>query len=168
MKRYTRGLLGIVVSAAIAACGPAAPQPAGPVAVDNGQPKMQATLQALGAAEQQLEAAAHNKGGHRVAAIGLIRQASAEVQAGIQYAAAHPTEVGPAEGAAAPEPVDEAVAGGAGQPHMAQALVDLREARKQLRQAKGDKGGHRARARSLIGDALMEVHQGIRAGAHQR
>lgn len=166
MKRYVRDLLGIVLSAAIAACGPAAPPPAGPVAVDNGQPKMQATLQALGAAEHELEVAAHNKAGHRVAALGLVRQASAEVQAGIQYAAAHPTEVGPAEGPAAPEPVDDAVAGGAGQPHMAQALVDLREARKQLRQAKGDKGGHRARARGLIDDAIKEVRQGIGAGAH--
>src|SRR5690242_7803655 len=81
MKRYVKDLLGIVLSAAIAACGPAAPPPAGPAAVDNGQPKMQATLQALGAAEHELEVAAHNKAGHRIAALGLIRQASAEVQA---------------------------------------------------------------------------------------
>lgn len=164
--RFAKHVFGCALIAAMAACGPAAPPPNRPVRVDNGQPKMKATLQALGAAQHELEVAAHDKGGHRVAALQLLGQASGEVQAGMQYAASHPTEVGPAMGPAAPEPVNDTVAGGARQPHMGQALVDLREARKQLRQAKGDKGGHRARALELIKRTEAEVRQGIRAGAH--
>jgi hypothetical protein len=44
-------------------------------------------LHALQNAEAQLEAAAPDKGGHRVNAIGLVQQAIAEVQAGIQVGA---------------------------------------------------------------------------------
>ncbi len=44
-------------------------------------------LHALQNAEAQLEAASANKGGHRVNAIGLVQQAIAEVQAGIQVGA---------------------------------------------------------------------------------
>jgi hypothetical protein len=44
-------------------------------------------LHALQNAEAQLEAAAPDKGGHRVNAIGLVQQAIAEVQEGIQVGA---------------------------------------------------------------------------------
>jgi len=44
-------------------------------------------LHALQNAEAQLQAATADKGGHRVNAIGLVQQAIAEVQAGIQVGA---------------------------------------------------------------------------------
>jgi hypothetical protein len=44
---------------------------------------MQAALNQLAAARASLVRAAHNKGGHRVKAIGLIDQAIAEVRLGI-------------------------------------------------------------------------------------
>ena len=47
------------------------------------QPHMQNALGDLKAAKSELQVAMHNKGGHRVAAIGLINQAIGEVEAGI-------------------------------------------------------------------------------------
>jgi hypothetical protein len=49
------------------------------------QPEMDAAIQHLREAQQSLEAASSDKGGHRVNALQLINQAMAEVQAGIQY-----------------------------------------------------------------------------------
>jgi hypothetical protein len=49
-----------------------------------GQPKMQAALSELRAARASLEQGLADKGGHRVKAIGLVNQAIAEVEAGIQ------------------------------------------------------------------------------------
>jgi hypothetical protein len=49
-----------------------------------GQPKMQAALSELRAARASLEQAVADKGGHRVKAIGLVDQAIAQVEAGIQ------------------------------------------------------------------------------------
>jgi hypothetical protein len=53
------------------------------------QPEMTATLQHLREAQQSLQAASADKGGHRVMALQLIDQAIAEVQAGIQYDNTH-------------------------------------------------------------------------------
>jgi len=50
------------------------------------QPNMQNALSQLQAAKTSLEAAAHNKGGHRENAIRLINQAIVEVQLGIDVA----------------------------------------------------------------------------------
>ncbi len=154
---------------AFAACAhnppPPAAQPAAQpvvVAADNGQPKMQAALSALQRAKASIEAATANKGGHRELAIGLIQQSMDAVNQGMQYAAAHPTEVGEPEGAAPPEPVDEVVPGAERQPHMAQGVVELREARRQLREAKHDKGGFRAQALGFIQQAIMQLREGIR------
>jgi hypothetical protein len=141
---------------------PAPPPPAGPpMAVDNGQPKMHATLEALERAHNEMTAASPNHGGHRERTLQLIAQAREEVKAGIEYANAHPTEIGPAEGAARPEPVSGEVAGAQKQPHMRDSMIALREARKQLIEAKGDKGGHRARALELIEQAMVQAHDGI-------
>jgi len=49
------------------------------------QPEMTAALQHLREAQQNLEAASHDKGGHRAKAIEIINQAMREVQAGIDY-----------------------------------------------------------------------------------
>lgn len=45
---------------------------------------------------------------------------------------------------------------------MVQAVVDLREARRQLREAKADKRGYRVQALNLIQQALAQVWDGIR------
>ncbi|HTM21438.1 MAG TPA: hypothetical protein VL172_13050 [Kofleriaceae bacterium] len=47
------------------------------------QPRMKAALAATQSAIRQLEKAAPNKEGHRVKAIGLLRDAEKEIQAGI-------------------------------------------------------------------------------------
>ena len=152
----------LVMGFSFAACASSPPPAAATPAADNGQPKMQAAMQALQQARGEAEAAAPNKGGHREAAIGLIQQAMNAVNNGMQYAAAHPTEIGEAEGAAAPEPVDEAVPGAEGQPHMWRAVVELREARRQLREAKHDKGGYRVQAMALVQQAIGQLREGIR------
>lgn len=123
---------------------------------------MQAALAALQRADTSLQRATPNKGGHRERAIQLVRQAMGAVDAGMRFAAAHPTEMGGAEGAAMPEPVDANVPGAERQPNMAQAVVELREARRQLREAKRDKGGYRVQALNAIEQALVEVREGIR------
>jgi hypothetical protein len=138
-----------------------APAPATAVSADNGQPKMQAALLALQQALSEIQAASPNKGGHRENAIGLIQQAIGAVNAGMQWAAAHPTELGPIEGPAAPEPVNEVVPGAERQPHMAQGMVDLREARRQLHEAKADKGGYRVQGLHLIQEAMVQIREGI-------
>ena len=48
------------------------------------QPHMQAALRALENAAASLEKAADDKGGHRAKAIGLVNEAIAQVQHGIQ------------------------------------------------------------------------------------
>ena len=49
------------------------------------QPEMDAAMQHLREAQQALQSASSDKGGHRVNALQLINQAMGEVQAGIQY-----------------------------------------------------------------------------------
>jgi hypothetical protein len=44
---------------------------------------------------------------------------------------------------------------------MAQAVVDLREARRQLREAKADKGGYRVQGLNLIQQAIDQLREGI-------
>jgi hypothetical protein len=153
-----------------AAPGPAAPPPPAtaiaPQAVDNGQPKMHATLQALERAQHALQMATPNKGGHREKALEIVAVASSEVQAGIEYANAHPTEVGTYEPPSPLEPVDEEVKGAKNQQNMAAAMVELREAHKQLSEAKGDKGGHRVKALQMIKDAEKQVREGIKFANH--
>jgi hypothetical protein len=53
------------------------------------QPHMQSALGALQSAVAELQQAEPNKGGHRERALDLTRQASVEVERGIQFAAAH-------------------------------------------------------------------------------
>jgi len=49
----------------------------------------------------------------------------------------------------------------AGQPHMRNALNALNNAADQLQRAEADKGGHRAKAIALVGQAQAEVQAGI-------
>jgi hypothetical protein len=52
----------------------------------SGQPHMSAALDQLQAARGELDAANSDKGGHKARAIGLIDEAIAQVQAGIDFA----------------------------------------------------------------------------------
>lgn len=63
---------------------PAAPTTA--TADDEDQPHMQAALDALKQAEQHLNEAKHDKGGHRVAALKATREAIKHVQEGMKAA----------------------------------------------------------------------------------
>ena len=159
MTKLSSCAFALVLGAA--ACGGAPPVGPAPVAADNGQPKMQAALQALQQAQTEANAAEANKGGHREKALEHINAALEATNAGIQYAAGHANEVGDAEGPADPEPVDEDVKGAAGQPHMANAVVQLREARKQLKEAKHDKGGFRGKAIKETNEAIRQLYEGI-------
>jgi hypothetical protein len=49
------------------------------------QPKMREALNHLRSAEAALQAASHDKGGHRVKAIELTRNAIGQVEAGIKF-----------------------------------------------------------------------------------
>ncbi|HVO62303.1 MAG TPA: hypothetical protein VMT53_15305 [Terriglobales bacterium] len=49
------------------------------------EPHMSAALEHLRQAEEELEKAGHNKGGHREKALGLTKQAESQVEQGIQY-----------------------------------------------------------------------------------
>jgi hypothetical protein len=113
------------------------------------QPNMQAARADLNTAKRELQRATANKGGHRAKAIGLVNQAIAEVNAGIEYDRRHnhaTTRVGRAD-----------------QPHMTAALAALESAKNNLERATGGKGGHRAKAISLVKDAIDEVKKGIEA-----
>jgi hypothetical protein len=160
--------IGLFVSC-VFACGGSTPPPAAPMAppaADNGQPRMQAALSSLQKAQAEATAAEANKGGHREKALELIQQAIDAVNAGMQYATEHATEAGEPEGPAEPEPVDEEVKGAGNQPHMAAAVVALREARKQLHDAKHDKGGFRDKAIGLSKQAIEQLKEGIRFADH--
>src|SRR5215467_7573570 len=61
------------------------------LAQQQAQPEMQSALQHLREAEQDLQKASHDKGGHRVQAMQLINQAEQQVQEGIQYDNQHLT-----------------------------------------------------------------------------
>ena len=54
------------------------------------QPHMTAALEHLRKAQAELAAATADKGGHRVAAEKLVREAIAEVEAGINFDTRHP------------------------------------------------------------------------------
>ncbi len=53
------------------------------------QPRMQAALNHLEAAERDLEAATPDKGGHRVEALRLVRAAQSEIRKGIRHDRRH-------------------------------------------------------------------------------
>jgi len=53
------------------------------------QPHMQAALDALRVAKRELEQATTDKGGHRARAMGLVNQAIAQVEKGIEFDRRH-------------------------------------------------------------------------------
>ena len=61
--------------------------------------------------------------------------------------------------------VAASLADAAPQPHMEAALKALQNASNQLQQAADDKAGHREKAIKLVSEAIVQVQQGISAGA---
>jgi hypothetical protein len=113
------------------------------------QPHMEAARDSLQKAKAELQVAEHNKGGHRAKAVGLVNNALAEVNRGIQFARKHN------HAKLAPKP---------DQPHMEAALGFLQNAKVELDAATPDKGGHRGNALKLVQQAIDEVNLGIAAG----
>ena len=58
-------------------------------AIAEDQPHMRAALQALQNAEQELQKAEHDKGGHREKALQQVRAAIAQVKEGMRYDEKH-------------------------------------------------------------------------------
>ncbi len=121
------------------------------------QPLMNAARADLLQARAQLNAATHNKGGHRAKAIGYINSAIAEVNAGVRFDRRnHHAQLSFSSASSFPMVAD--------QPHMQRALDNLRQARNNLERATTDKGGHRRKAIGYVDSAIDEVKKGIDAG----
>ena len=84
-KISRRTMMSATLPAAILGVGITATAKAKPA----DQPHMQEALDALKRAQQELSQATADKGGHRVKAERLIRQAIAEVERGIQFDRRH-------------------------------------------------------------------------------
>ncbi len=179
MKTKLASILFLSASFAVSACGGAPPPPPAapmtptavvtpaPVAVDHGQPKMEAALNALQRAQAEVNTAEANKGGHREKALGLIQESIDAVHKGMEYANAHPTEEGIADGPAAAEPGRR----GSPAPRVASRTwppASSRSAKpaRQLHEAKHDKGGFREQALLLIQGAIDQLKEGIRFANH--
>ncbi len=119
------------------------------------QPFMNAARTDLQQARAQLNAATHNKGGHRTKAIGYINSAIAEVNAGARFDRRH-NHAQISFGTVANTTAD--------QPHMQRALANLRQAKSNLERATNDKGGHRVKAIGYVNSAIDQVQKGIDAG----
>ena len=88
MRSFSRrdALLAVAGGAGVLVSGTAEAQRA---ARRERQPKMHGALTALRRAQKELEAAEHDKGGHREKALELVRSAISEVEAGIAYDRTH-------------------------------------------------------------------------------
>lgn len=108
------------------------------------QPNMQQAMSSLMEAQTSLQYATSDKGGHRVKALDLVKQAIKETQQGIEYDRTHKNENNAGS-----------------QRTMQQALSSLQESQRLLRSATPDKGGYRVKAIQLIEQAIQETQRGI-------
>jgi hypothetical protein len=122
------------------------------------QPRMQAAKVDLEAAKAELQSAEHNKGNHRVNAIGFVNAAISAVNRGIEFDRRHNHAQSSAE-------VVSSAATAPDQPHMRAALTNLQNAKRNLEAATSDKGGYRKNAIEFVNKAIDEVNKGIAAGA---
>ena len=77
-RKLSTGILGFIVAVVLSL----------PVMAED-QPHMQAALDALKQAQQHLEQAEHDKGGHRDKAISQVKAAIAQVEQGMRYDERH-------------------------------------------------------------------------------
>ena len=118
------------------------------------QPYMKAARNDLNKAQNALQRATDDKGGHRKSAISLIGRAITEVNAGISYDRKNDTfneEIF----------IANETYSAADQPNMQTAKARLQDALNNLQRATADKGGHRAKAIDLVKDAIEQVNKGI-------
>ena len=121
------------------------------------QPFMRAARVDLQQARAQLQAAAANKGGHRIKAIEHVNSAIGYINAGMAYDRRHNHALRSLAAAFNATSVTD-------QPHMQAALDNLRAAKDNLERASSDKGGYRKKAIDEINDAISETKKGIEAG----
>ena len=117
------------------------------------QPFMKAARADLNKALNNLRNADSDKGGHRMKAMDLVRQAVAKVNQGIAYDRRNDTGL--------PEFLEEAGSNTGDQPFMERAKDNLKSALDNLERASSDKGGYRADAINLVKQAIDEVKRGI-------
>lgn len=115
------------------------------------QPRMEAARANLQSARSELQLATDNKGGHKKKAINLINQAIAAVNKGIAFDRRNNHA--------------SATAKSPDQPHMTRALDHLKDAKSNLERATTDKGGFRARAITLVNQAMDQIRLGIAAAS---
>jgi hypothetical protein len=133
------------------------------------EPHMAAALQHLRQAEEELEKATPNKGGHLVKAMELTKQAEAQVNEGMQYYNQNVSplnSVAPGQDSASEQAREKrvdtaAIANSSKEPHMAAALQHLRQAEEELEKANNEHGGHRQQALQLTQQAQANVIAGI-------
>lgn len=102
------------------------------------QPNMERALAALKIAQQSLNNAVDDKGGHRTKAVTLVQQAIQETQAGIEYAQNSTYQLS-----------------------LQQALASLKVAQNSLNAANDENGGHRYKAAQFVQQALQETQLGL-------
>ena len=124
------------------------------------QPQMQAAKVNLEKAQDALQKATADKGGHRQLAMDLVARSITAVNNGIEYDRTHFTprrrhDSDFDEGSFLPTAtlVD--------QPHMMNARAHLQNAIANLERASEDKGGYRRQALGFARQALTEVNAGI-------
>jgi hypothetical protein len=84
-----RTLMLIAFAVLIVTLSISTPNLAAQAAQPEAQPHMQAALERLREAQRELEAATHDKGGHRSRAVSLVKQAIVQVNQGISYDNTH-------------------------------------------------------------------------------
>ena len=165
----------LVIAGAIAMLPAAAQNPsqadktAAQIAQQNQQqPNMASALQHLRNADQQLQQASQDKGGHRVKAQQLVEQAMTQVEQGVQYAdtagargGSNPTPSSAADTKLIEDATRIANENRQHEPRMAGALDELAAADKELQQSGSNKGGHREQAMALVHQAITETTLGM-------
>lgn len=124
------------------------------------QPQMQTAKANLERAQDALNKATADKGGHRERAMTLIGQAIGAVNNGIEYDRTHFTPRRRRLSTFDEESFLPA-ATSVDQPHMMNARGFLQNALANLNRATADKGGYREQAMSLTRQAIDEVNAGI-------
>lgn len=156
-------IVAVLAAAAAITLLPAAAQNA-----SEQQPNMAAALQHLRNADQQLQQASQDKGGHRVKAQQLVQQAITQVEQGVQYAdtagargSVNPTPPSPADTKLIEDATRIANENRQHEPRMSGALEELAAAEKALQQSGSNKGGHREQAMDLVRQAITETTLGM-------
>lgn len=127
---------------------------------ESNQPNMEKALSSLESANDSLEKATPDKGGHRVQAIALVKQAIIETERGIEFDLTHSGEARRRRDVAGRR-IQSVAQNADYQPNMQRALSSLVNAQKSLERATPDKGGHRTKAIDLVKRAIKETQLGI-------